>query len=149
KSTLPDFPVPTTDSVSLLFPATPDPARRAKTALVDAESNKSLTYGQLQDRVGRLAAGLQRLEGWSKWNVVALFSRNHLFYGSVVFATLKAGGAISPANPTYTSDEFAYQLRDSRAKYIITTSEFLPVVTDAASKADISRSRIFLLDPHP
>jgi acyl-CoA synthetase (AMP-forming)/AMP-acid ligase II len=56
-----------------------------------------------------------------------------------------AGGTVSPANPLYTVEELAMQLKDSKASVIVTQKPFLPVATEAARKAGVGEERIVLL----
>ena len=62
-----------------------------------------------------------------------------------MFGTHWAGGVVSPANPLYTVDELAFQLKDSGAKALVTQAPFLKIATEAARKAGIPESRIILI----
>jgi long-subunit acyl-CoA synthetase (AMP-forming) len=55
-------------------------------------------------------------------------------------------GIVSPADAASSDKELAYQLVDSKAKALFTCLPLLPVALEAATKANISRSRIYLLD---
>ena len=55
------------------------------------------------------------------------------------------GGVVSPANPAYTVDELAFQLKDSGAKAIVTQLSLLKVTVEAARKAGVPEKRIILL----
>ena len=57
---------------------------------------------------------------------------------------LYVGEIVSPANPTYTADEFAFQLKDSGASVIVAHPLFLSVAIKAAAATDIPESKIFL-----
>ena len=63
-----------------------------------------------------------------------------------MWGTLWAGGIISPANPAYTVDELAFQLKNSGAKALATQVSALTVATAAAQKVGIPEDRIILLD---
>ncbi len=52
---------------------------------------------------------------------------------------------MSPANPGYTVDELAFQLKDSRAKALATQKALLPVAIEAAQRVAIPADRIILL----
>lgn len=56
-----------------------------------------------------------------------------------------AGGVISPANPTYTVEELAFQLSNSEAKALATQLPLLPVARAAAKKVGLPEDRIFLI----
>jgi long-subunit acyl-CoA synthetase (AMP-forming) len=52
---------------------------------------------------------------------------------------------VTPANPSYTVDELAYQLTDAGAKAIATIVDLLPTVTQAAEKVGIPKDRIIVI----
>lgn len=52
---------------------------------------------------------------------------------------------MSPANPGYTADELAFQLKDSGAKALATQKPFLKVAVEAATQAGIPEDRIILM----
>ena len=52
---------------------------------------------------------------------------------------------MSPANPGYTADELAFQLKDSGAKALATQKPFLKVAVEAATQAGIPEDRIILI----
>lgn len=51
----------------------------------------------------------------------------------------------SPANPTYTAEELAHQLKDSQARALVTHTEFLQTAFKAAELANIPPENIILL----
>lgn len=52
---------------------------------------------------------------------------------------------MSPANPGYTAQELAFQLKDSGAKALATQKPFLKVAVEAATQAGIPEDRIILI----
>ena len=52
---------------------------------------------------------------------------------------------MSPANPGYTAEELAFQLKDSGAKALATQKAFLKVAAEAAMQAGIPEDRIILM----
>ena len=52
---------------------------------------------------------------------------------------------MSPANPGYTAEELAFQLKDSGAKALVTQKPFLKVAVKAATQAGIPEDRIILM----
>ena len=56
-----------------------------------------------------------------------------------------AGGIVSPANPGYTADELAFQLKDAGASALVTQKSLLEVATQAAKRVGISNNRIILI----
>jgi acyl-CoA synthetase (AMP-forming)/AMP-acid ligase II len=62
----------------------------------------------------------------------------------VTWGTLWAGGVVTTVNPAYGVDELTFQLKDSRARGLVTIAELLPVATQAAANAGISNDRIIV-----
>ncbi|KAI9341957.1 hypothetical protein BDR26DRAFT_933778 [Obelidium mucronatum] len=116
------------------------------TALIDAVSGKTTSFKALLASIDALAAALYGTLEFKKWNVVGLFSPNHVQFPVVVHAVLKAGGTISPANPTYNENELAFQLKDSGARFLFVHPLFLNTALAAARKVGISEDKIILLD---
>ena len=52
---------------------------------------------------------------------------------------------MSPANPGYTAEELAFQLKDSGAKALATQKPFLKIALEAAMQAGIPEDRIVLM----
>lgn len=80
---------------------------------------KRLTWGEMGDRVNRLATGLQTL-GVSKGIKVGLFLPNCPLFVIGYYAVLKAGGTVVNFNPLYSTKEIAHQIEDSHADFMIT-----------------------------
>jgi acyl-CoA synthetase (AMP-forming)/AMP-acid ligase II len=77
--------------------------------------------------------------------VLALFTPNSIDTPVLMWGTLWAGGIVSPANPAYTVDELAFQLKNSGAKALATQVSVLSVAVEAAKKVGIPEDRIILL----
>src|SRR5437868_3497854 len=67
--------------------------RPAHVALV--HDARAITFGELDARVDRVAAALQR-DGVGPGGVVALSAANSIDYAVVFFAALRAGAAVAP-----------------------------------------------------
>ncbi|KND92210.1 putative 4-coumarate--CoA ligase 1 [Tolypocladium ophioglossoides CBS 100239] len=113
--------------------------------LVDCDTKRSYTFAQIRDRSIAFGKGLKHALKWAKGDVLAFFSPNSIDTPIVNLGLHWAGGVASPANPTYTVDELAQQLQDSRAKAIVTQKQFLEATRAAAQKAGLPLDRIFLL----
>ena len=112
---------------------------------LDAETGRSYTYAQVCSTAIAFGKGLQAKWNWQKGDVLALFSPNSIDYPAVTWGCLWAGGVISPANPAYTADELAFQLRDAGAKALVTQVSSLETAKKAAKKVGISEDRIILI----
>lgn len=89
--------------------------------------------------------GLKAVLDWKKGDVLALFTPNCIDTPAVMWGTHWAGGVVSPANPAYTVEELAFQLKNSGAKALITQMALLPVARAAAKQAGITEDRIILI----
>lgn len=92
--------------------------------------------------------GLKAVWEWRKGHVLGLYLPNCIDTPAITWGTLWSGGIISPANPGYTVEELAFQLKDSGAKALITTLEFLPNAKAACKIAGIDEDCIALAGDH-
>ncbi|MFF9865292.1 4-coumarate--CoA ligase family protein [Streptomyces sp. NPDC013953] len=100
-------------------------------ALVDGAGELTVTYTQL-DTYHRRIAGALAGSGLRKGDVLALHSPNTVLYPAVFYAATRAGAAVTTVHPLSTAEEFAKQLRDSSARWIVTVSPLLEVARRAA-----------------
>src|SRR5262245_10492922 len=101
-------------------------------AMIDGPSGRTLTYGQLADAVKRAATGLAR-RGFGKGDVFAIYSPNVPEYAVMFHAVASLGGVNTTVNPLYTAGELANQLKDCRARFLITVPTFLDKAKEAAA----------------
>ena len=81
----------------------------------DGKTTVSVTYGELLERIDRLAAGLVRL-GLAQGDRVAILSENCLEWALIDFAAISAGCVTVPIYPTLPASQAAYILRDAEAR---------------------------------
>ncbi|GAA2740493.1 AMP-binding protein [Kitasatospora cinereorecta] len=101
-------------------------------ALIDGITGRSLSYAELDAASRRIAAGLAEA-GVGQGDVVALYSPNTIAYPAALYGITRAGATVTTVSSLTTAGELAGQLRDSRARWIITIAAFLPVATEAAA----------------
>ena len=77
--------------------------------------------------------------------MLAIFSPNCIDTPAITWGTHWAGGILSPANPGYTADELAFQLKDCRARAVITQKPLLSKVREACKKVGIEEHMIILM----
>ncbi len=116
-------------------------------ALVDGIDGTTLTYGQLDRFHRRMAAGLAEA-GLGKGDVLALHSPNTIAYPTAFYAATRAGATVTTVHPLATTEEFAKQLGDSGATWIVTVSPLLQTAREAAERAGGVRE-IFVCDTAP
>ncbi len=107
-----------------------------KPAMIDGVSGRTLTYTQLYGGVRRVAGNLVK-RGLRKGDVVGIYCPNLPEYPLAYHGVALAGGIVTTANPLYTADELAYQLRDSNAKFLITVGPLLEKAIPAAQQAGV------------
>ena len=90
-----------------------------KTALVDASSNRRMTYAEYGETVEALAQGLIGA-GVKPGDIVAIFLANSWEFCAAFHATQLAGAVPTLLNPTYREREVRYQLENSGAVLLIT-----------------------------
>ncbi|KAJ6139891.1 hypothetical protein N7471_006377 [Penicillium samsonianum] len=116
-----------------------------KPIYVNAQTKRQYTWSDTKAAALEFGTSLQRLWDWKKGDVLGLFSPNCIDSPAIVLGTLWAGGTVSPANPAYTVDELAFQLKDLRAKALVTQLAYLNVATKAAQITGIPEDRILLI----
>lgn len=113
-----------------------------KPAIIEAGTGRTLTYGQLEESIRTLAAGLAA-RGFVKGDVLAIYCPNVPEYAVVLLAAGLLGGICTTANPLYTAGELARQLEDSTARFLFTVPSFLDKAREAAT--DSSVEEVFVI----
>ncbi|MER6546053.1 4-coumarate--CoA ligase family protein [Streptomyces sp. NPDC001250] len=113
-------------------------------ALIDGTDGTVLTYEQVDRFHRRIAAGLADA-GVRKGDVLALHSPNTIAFPTAFYAATRAGASVTTVHPLATPAEFAKQLGDSGAHWIVTVSPLLGTARRAAELAGGIRE-IFVCD---
>lgn len=103
-----EIPSHSTDLVTFLFPPKLD---RGTVALVDGRTGKKLTYGELEETVGVVAAGLWQRLGIRKSDVVALLSPNSIEFEVLFLAIASLGAVTTAVNPLNTNADIKKLIR--------------------------------------
>lgn len=90
-------------------------------ALTDAEL--TLTYAEINNRANQLSAYL-RSRGVGPDKLVALCVGRSPEMVLAIIATLKAGGAYLPLDPTHPADRLQYVLEDSAPQVVLTEAQY-------------------------
>ena len=91
---------------------------------------QSLSYRELDDLSGRLAAGLGDL-GIKAGDRILLFLPKSLDFAISYYGILKAGGTVTTVNPLSKQAELRHELSDTGATILITCRDYYPVVEEA------------------
>ncbi|MEU9549442.1 4-coumarate--CoA ligase family protein [Streptomyces werraensis] len=116
-------------------------------ALIDGTDGTTLTYEQLDRFHRRVAAGLAEA-GVRKGDVLALHSPNTIAFPTAFYAATRAGASVTTVHPLATPEEFAKQLKDCAARWIVTVSPLLDSARRAAGLAG-GVEEIFVCDSAP
>jgi acyl-CoA synthetase (AMP-forming)/AMP-acid ligase II len=92
-----------------------------KRALVDAATGQELSYAGLADAVREVRAGLSA-RGLRRGDVLALCTPNCLEFAVTCFAAMSAGAIVTTVNPLCTEEEISGQLRQTGARWLVTTA---------------------------
>ncbi|WP_432011408.1 AMP-binding protein [Streptomyces cucumeris] len=115
-----------------------------RTALVDGVTGASMSYAALDHASRRIAAALAET-GIGKGETVALHSPNSIIYPAAFYGVTRTGATVTTVHTLATAEEFAKQLRDAEARWIITVSPLLGVAREAAERAGGVRE-VFVCD---
>ncbi|MFJ5153211.1 4-coumarate--CoA ligase family protein [Streptomyces sp. NPDC088353] len=116
-------------------------------ALIDGTDGTTLTYDQV-DRFHRRVAAAFAEAGVRKGDVLALHSPNTVLFPVAFYAATRAGASVTTSHPLATPEEFAKQLKDSAARWIVTVSPLLGAARRAAELAG-GVAEIFVCDSAP
>lgn len=111
----------------------------------DPYTKRSYTYAQVKATAIEFGQGLKALWDWQKGDVLALYTTNCIDTPAITWGCHWAGGVLSPANPAYTVDELAFQLKDAGAKAIVTQMAFIKNAQEAAKKVGIPLDRVIAM----
>ena len=93
-----------------------------KPAVIESETGRILTYHELIQGSGRVAAGLSRA-GLQPRQPLAVALPNCIDFVLAWYGALRLGAWVVPMNPLYTPAEMEMQIRDSGARYLLTIPE--------------------------
>src|SRR5438128_7690478 len=115
---------------------------RDKPALIEGQTGRAITYAQFAESIRRVAASLAR-RGFAKGDVFGILSPNVPEYAIAFHAVAMLGGINTTVNPLYTAEEAVCQLKDSRAKLLVTAPLFIEKARVAAQASVIEELFVF------
>ena len=116
-----DTPFPDSVCAHELFEAA---AACTPNALAVIQADRSVTYGELNERANRLAHRLIRL-GVGPEVMVGISMERSIEMVVGVFGILKAGGAYVPLDPTYPHERLAFMMEDTHMPLLVTQRHLL------------------------
>ncbi len=115
-------------------------ARLMPAAPAARDLERSLTFGQWNDRACRLANGLQGL-GLAKGERIAVLAFNRLEWAEIYAAAAKAGLVAVPINFRLTGAEAAFIIRDSEAAALLVEEALVDLVESFRADLDLPCDR--------
>ena len=118
--------------------------RPNKAAFIDDAG--TLTYGQLDERVRRLAAGLRAM-GLKREERVLLLMQDTTDWPVSFLGAIYAGLVPVAVNTLLTVDDYAYMLEHSRAQAVLVSGAQLPALVAAMVKSDHEVQKVIVSRP--
>lgn len=142
-------PIETTSLPSFIFGASHNNLPEV-VSYVDADRPEThyFTLHDYREWSKRVAVGLISA-GLNAGDRVLLYSGNNLFFPTVFMGVIMADGIFTTANPTFTSRELAYQLKDSGTRFLLAAEGSLATALEAARMAGLSKDRVYVFDDAP
>ena len=118
--------------------------RGDKAAFID--DHGPLSYGELAERVRRLAAGLRGL-GLKREERVLLLMLDGNHWPVSFLGAIHAGIVPVAVNTLLTADDYAYMLEHSRAQAVLVSGALLPGLSAAMTKSDHEVAKVIVSHP--
>jgi benzoate-CoA ligase len=119
-------------------------ARAGNPAFIDDQGR--LTYGELDERTRRLAAGLRAL-GVKREERVLLLMHDVNDWPVSFLGALYAGIVPVAVNTLLTADDYAYMLEHSRSQAVLVSGALLPALKAALTRSDHEVQKVIVSRP--
>ena len=120
----------------------------SKVGLIEGLSGREYSYNEIEESSSKFSSGLQRL-GFTKGDVLGIVAPNCPEYAIIYLGVLATGGVVSASNPIFSSDELAYQFKNSGTKIVVTVPSNLSKVQEAAAKTNVEKIVVIETSPPP
>src|SRR5690606_9477397 len=100
------------------------------------QDGQQLNYAQLNSRVDRAVAALQR-DGLRPGDAIAICAANSIAYVVMFLAALRAGVVVAPLAPSSTNDSLLTMLRDSAARLFFVDTAVARALEPVTPRIDI------------
>jgi benzoate-CoA ligase len=118
--------------------------RPGKLAFTDGRA--ALTYGALDGRVRRIAAGLRGL-GIKREERVLLLMQDTVDWPAAFLGAIYAGIVPVAVNTLLTADDYAYMLEHSRSQAVLVSGALLPTLKAALTRSDHEVHKVIVSRP--
>ncbi|KAI9590853.1 hypothetical protein BDF19DRAFT_461006 [Syncephalis fuscata] len=144
RSPVPDAYIPDQSIYQFLFEQPSSSVVKNTPLFIDGTTGISYSFSDLRHLTRRFAGALKEHFHVQHGQVLALFSPNSIDYPVAAFGTLAAGLAVTTVSASSTADEFAFQLKDSFASFIVADYSVLDIAKKAADQVGISHQHIIV-----
>ena len=118
-----------------------------KEALIDIPNNRRITFGELDERIRRLANGLCAELDLNKGDRVAILSKNCIQYMEIFYACARSGLIAQPLNWRLNEPEMARILSDGEPSVLIGSEEYDEQTHRLGADQNIPSALVFSADP--
>lgn len=108
------------------------------------EKDKTFSYEQLDQQIGRLADGLKRFLHLEKGDVLAIQACNRIEFVWTLYACWRIGVSVTTMNPALQADEIKYQLENSNAKCFFYEGPCKDKARNAVRQLDTKPDRVLM-----
>src|SRR5437763_13638743 len=115
----------------------------AKTALIDLASGRSFSYGELDERISRLAAHLRDALKVARGDRVAVLALNTTDTLEVQFACGRIGAVMVPLNTRLTVPELQFIAGDASPKLMIHDTDLADTALTVAKLCNVASVLLF------
>ncbi|KAI1625301.1 4-coumarate-CoA ligase [Exophiala viscosa] len=141
QSPYPQLTIPKCNILDYVFP-TSKPLSNAPIWMEAADPSNSLSQSQMLSWVKRFALGLDRF-GIQEGRTIMVFTPNHIYVPMAYLAAAGSKRIFTGANPIYTVDEVAFQMKTIEAALVLIHPSLLETGLKAVEQAQIPVSRVF------
>jgi long-subunit acyl-CoA synthetase (AMP-forming) len=110
--------------------------------LIEGETGREISYATLKNNIHAVATALSQ-RGFKPGDVFGLYAPNSPEYVITYHAVLLMGGVVTTANPLYSAEELAHQLKHSHCKCLFTDSELLEKASAACDITEIKHLYVY------
>ena len=118
--------------------------RAAKPAYID--DTRQLSYGELAERVARMAGALRQL-GLRREERILLLMQDTTDWPVVFLGALHAGVVPVAVNTLLTADDYAYILAHSRVRAVFVSGALMPTLQAALAQASADAEHLVVSQP--
>ena len=115
----------------------------SREAVIDVHTGRRITYGELDERVRRLANGMTGELGLSKGDRVAILSKNCIEFLELMYACARCGLIAQPLNWRLAEEELARIISDGEPSLLASSGEYAELARSLCSEGNVPHRLAF------